>query len=150
MHFKCISPGRPQRGGPQKRRGYWTGCVLEHSLNPAARLVSLAAVTSAGEPGNTRSTTVHSEDVLKKIIALALAGGLVFGAVSAQTITVAMGAGAVTFVLHDTNVQPTSQVSGQICDSLVGPGEGLEVDPGLAESWEAVDDTTWVFNLRDD
>jgi len=87
---------------------------------------------------------------LKKIIALALAGGLVFGAVSAQTITVAMGADPVTFDLHNTNDQPTSQISRQIYDTLVVQNENLEIDPGLAESWEAVDDTTWVFNLRDD
>ncbi len=85
---------------------------------------------------------------MKKIIALALAGGLVFSAASAQTITIAMGADPVTFDLHNTNDQPTSQVSRQIYDTLVIQNEELELDPGLAESWDYVDDTTILFHLR--
>ena len=86
---------------------------------------------------------------MKKIIAALAVSGLLIGAASAQTITVAMGADPVTFDLHNTNDQPTSQVSRQIYDTLVVQNENLEIEPGLAESWEAVTDTSWVFNIRE-
>ena len=85
---------------------------------------------------------------MKKLITVLAAGGLLFSAASAQTITVAMGADPVTFDLHNTNDQPTSQISRQIYDTLVVQNENLEIEPGLAESWEAVSDTSWVFNIR--
>src|SRR5690625_4348530 len=90
------------------------------------------------------------EEILKKLAAIVLAGGLVFSAASAQTLTVALGADPVTFDLHQTNDQPTSQVSRQIYDTLVVQSEELELEPGLAESWEDVSETSYVFNLRDD
>lgn len=37
-----------------------------------------------------------------------------------------------------------------IYDPLVRRDENLEFGPGLAESWELVDDTTWRFKLRED
>ena len=87
--------------------------------------------------------------ILKKLIIALAAGGLIFSAASAQTITIATGADPVTFDLHNTNDQPTSQISRQIYDTLVVQNESLEIEPGLAESWEAVSDTSWVFNIRD-
>ena len=92
----------------------------------------------------------YMEEILKKLAAIVLAGGLVFSAASAQTLTVALGADPVTFDLHQTNDQPTSQVSRQIYDTLVVQSEELELEPGLAESWEDVSETSYVFNLRDD
>ena len=80
---------------------------------------------------------------------MAIVGALlVFSAAQAQTLNVAMGADPVTFDLQKTNDQPTSQVSRQIYDTLIVQGEDLELYPGLAESWEALDDTTWQFNIR--
>lgn len=85
---------------------------------------------------------------MKRIFIAIVGALLVFSAAQAQTLNVAMGADPVTFDLQKTNDQPTSQVSRQIYDTLIVQGEDLELYPGLAESWEALDETTWQFNLR--
>ena len=89
------------------------------------------------------------DTLLKKYLIALAAASLVAGTVAAQTITVALGADPVTFDLHNTNDQPTSQISRQIYDTLIVQGEDLELEPGLAVSWEPVDETTWQLNLRD-
>lgn len=67
----------------------------------------------------------------------------------AQTITVGQGADAVTLDPHGTNDQPSARVMRQIYDTLIIQQEDLELVPGLAESWEQLDDTTWEFTLRE-
>jgi peptide/nickel transport system substrate-binding protein len=49
---------------------------------------------------------------------------------------------------HFHNLGPNNQIRRHIFESLTDTDETQLVQPGLAESWEAVDDTTWVFNLR--
>lgn len=86
---------------------------------------------------------------MKKLLSALAISTLLAGGALAQTINVAIGADPVTFDIHRTNDQPTSQVSRQIYDTLVVQTEELELVPGLAESWEQTDDVTWVFNLRE-
>ncbi|WP_276254812.1 ABC transporter substrate-binding protein [Halomontanus rarus] len=38
----------------------------------------------------------------------------------------------------------------QVLEPLVGTSEAMEPEPLLATDWEATDDTTWVFDLRED
>jgi peptide/nickel transport system substrate-binding protein len=45
-------------------------------------------------------------------------------------------------------IQYSATIGGTVFNALVSLGEDMEIVPGLAESWEQVDDTTWVFNLR--
>lgn len=84
---------------------------------------------------------------MKRLLILVATLGLLGGAV-AQTITVAQGADAVTLDPQGQNDQPSARVRAQIYDTLVVQNEDLELEPGLAESWEQVDDTTWIFNIR--
>lgn len=86
---------------------------------------------------------------MRKVFIAIIGALLLFSTAQAFTLNVAMGADPVTFDLHATNDQPTSQVSRQIYDTLIVQGEDLELYPGLAESWEALDDTTWQLNLRE-
>jgi peptide/nickel transport system substrate-binding protein len=88
------------------------------------------------------------EETLKKLFTAVAASLLIAGSAAAHTVTVAIGADPVTFDIHRTNDQPTSQVARQIYDTLVVQTEDLELAPGLAESWQQTDDVTWVFNLR--
>lgn len=44
----------------------------------------------------------------------------------------------------------TNPVVSQITESLLYYDENNELQPYLCESWEAVDDTTYVYNVRDD
>ena len=41
-----------------------------------------------------------------------------------------------------------STVLANLCPSLIRLGPEMQYEPGLAESWEATDPTTWVFDLR--
>lgn len=65
-----------------------------------------------------------------------------------EVLVVGTGADAVTLDPHGTNDQPSSRVSKQIYDTLIFQTEELDLIPGLAESWEEVDDRTFEFKLR--
>lgn len=63
-------------------------------------------------------------------------------------LVVAQGADAKMLDPHGTNDQPSSRVMKQIYDRLVEQTEDMELVPGLAESWENIDDSTVEFKLR--
>ncbi|SHH84177.1 peptide/nickel transport system substrate-binding protein [Caloranaerobacter azorensis DSM 13643] len=86
------------------------------------------------------------------VLALALAGCGQKPAEEAKgqkdTIVVAQSADAKSLDPHATNDSTSSNVMTQIYDTLVYATEDMEIQPGLAESWNQVDDTTWEFNIR--
>jgi peptide/nickel transport system substrate-binding protein len=49
---------------------------------------------------------------------------------------------------HFVNVQPNNLVAWHVFDALTRVDENARLVPGLAESWKAVDATTWEFKLR--
>lgn len=49
---------------------------------------------------------------------------------------------------HMSTDQQTSVMTTHIYDTLVQHDKDLNIQPGLAESWKAVDDVTWEFKLR--
>lgn len=51
---------------------------------------------------------------------------------------------------HGMNDTATTNVTTQLFDRLTAYEADGTVIPSLAESWEAVDETTWEFKLRDD
>lgn len=65
-----------------------------------------------------------------------------------DTLVVGQGADAVSLDPHATNDQPSSRVSKQIYETLVGQNEAMELEPALAESWTKVDDLTFEFKLK--
>ena len=65
-----------------------------------------------------------------------------------DTLVVASAADAVTFDIHNTNDSATTRVARQIYETLIRQTEDLELVPSLAESWEAIDDTTYEFKLK--
>ncbi|MCL7749881.1 glutathione ABC transporter substrate-binding protein [Halalkalibacter alkaliphilus] len=56
---------------------------------------------------------------------------------------------AVALDPHGSNDTPSSNVAQNIYEALVEQDEDMELQPGLAESWEMVDDLTWEFYLRE-
>lgn len=86
--------------------------------------------------------------VLACALVLVLAIGAGAQVASAQTLTVAQGADAVSLDPHQTNDQPSSRVMSQIYDTLIIQTEELELVPGLAESWTQLSDLEWEFKLR--
>ncbi len=47
-------------------------------------------------------------------------------------------------------IQYATTIRNTVFDSLVGLDENMNIVPKLAESWEQLDETTWVFHLRRD
>ena len=66
-----------------------------------------------------------------------------------DTLTLASGADAITFDIQATNTQSTTRIARQIYETLIFQGDDLSLSPGLAEKWETVDDTTYVFHLKE-
>ena len=49
---------------------------------------------------------------------------------------------------HYHNPGPNNAIARHIFDRLVDDNEKQQLQPGLAESWKPVNDTTWEFKLR--
>lgn len=64
-------------------------------------------------------------------------------------LVVAQGADAPTLDPIGENDQPSARVTEQIFDTLLEQDEDMEIQPGLAEDWEQIDDTTYEFELRE-
>lgn len=65
-----------------------------------------------------------------------------------DTLVVADGASSTSLDPRAANNNVSSRVMVQIYDTLVEQDENIQIQPGLAESWEQVDDVTTVFHLR--
>lgn len=55
---------------------------------------------------------------------------------------------AVVLDPHANNDNASSRVMRQIYETLVNQNENMELEPGLAESWEKIDDLTFEFKLK--
>ena len=86
-----------------------------------------------------------------------LAGYLVFVAAcllgaaagaSAQTLTIGVRAGPESIDPEYTGTGTHAEAAKHIFDTLVWSGDQLQLEPGLAESWRPLDDTSWEFKLR--
>jgi peptide/nickel transport system substrate-binding protein len=85
---------------------------------------------------------------MKRIALAAMTVFLLSAQARAQELTVGL-AGAVTSMdPHFHNLSPNNGVAAHLFSSLVGQDEKLRLRPELAESWRALDDTTWEFKLR--
>lgn len=74
---------------------------------------------------------------------MAIAGGA-----SAQELRVGISAELSAMDPHYHNVSPNNMLARHIYQPLVGQDEKQTLTPLLAESWKAIDDTTWEFKLR--
>lgn len=83
--------------------------------------------------------------------AASLAAALALGAAghaAAQTLTIGVRAGPESIDPHFTATGTHAEALKHVFDTLVWSGDGLQLEPRLAESWRAVDPTTWEFKLR--
>ena len=69
-------------------------------------------------------------------------------AASAQTLTMGVRAGPEFIDPHFSALGVHVEALKHIFDTLVRSNETLQVEPSLAESWKAIDATTWEFKLR--
>jgi len=88
---------------------------------------------------------------VKHLRGLVIGGTMVaLGAIpaAAQELTYASQGDPRTLDPHAMNEQLTLSIQTQIYDTLVGRGKNLELQPGLATSWQAVGEKTWRFTVR--
>lgn len=68
--------------------------------------------------------------------------------VLAQELTIGLASEPTAMDPHFHNLGPNNSLLSHIFNALVLQDEKQNLQPGLAESWKAVDDTTWEFKLR--
>ncbi len=73
---------------------------------------------------------------------------LLASSVSAQTLTIGVRGGPDSIDPHFTATGTHAEALKHVFDTLVWSGDGLELEPRLAESWKPLNDTTWEFKLR--
>ena len=86
--------------------------------------------------------------LLIKLTAAAMLAGLAATAAVAQTLTIGVRGGPDSIDPHFTATGTHAESLKHIFDTLTWSGDGLEVQPRLAESWKPIDATTWEFKLR--
>jgi peptide/nickel transport system substrate-binding protein len=70
------------------------------------------------------------------------------GAAAAQDLRIGLASEPTAMDPHYHNLSPNNSLLSHIFESLVGQDERQRLTPDLAESWKAVDATTWEFKLR--
>ncbi len=80
----------------------------------------------------------------------AFAAGLLLAALGAygQELVVGLSATVSSMDPHFHNLSPNNSLADHVYGQLVRNDERQRMQPGLAESWKAVDDLTWEFRLR--
>ena len=66
----------------------------------------------------------------------------------AQTLTIGVRAGPDSIDPHFSASGTTAEALKHVFETLVWSGDGLNLEPRLAESWRAINNTTWEFKLR--
>jgi peptide/nickel transport system substrate-binding protein len=74
--------------------------------------------------------------------------GLMALPAAAQTLTLGISAPPANMDPHYYTLTPSIMLSTHIFETLVRRDENARLQPGLAESWKLIDETTWEFKLR--
>ncbi|MCG8509566.1 MAG: ABC transporter substrate-binding protein, partial [Rhodospirillales bacterium] len=74
---------------------------------------------------------------------------LLAGAASAAELTIGLKSEPSSMDPHYHNLSPNNAMSVHVFDKLIAQDHVQNLSPGLAVSWEAIDDLTWEFKLRE-
>jgi peptide/nickel transport system substrate-binding protein len=83
-----------------------------------------------------------------RIAAAVLFAAAVVTSSHAQELRIGLAAEPTSMDPHFHNLSPNNSLLGHVFERLVDQDERQRMVPGLAESWRAIDDTTWEFKLR--
>lgn len=81
-------------------------------------------------------------------IAVAVLSLALWGFAQAQDLRIGLASEPTSMDPHYHNLSPNNSLLSHIFESLVDQDERQRLQPGLAESWKPIDDTTWEFKLR--
>ena len=94
--------------------------------------------------------TAHAKPFPLAPFALAaIFAALALGGAEAKDLTIGVSAEASSIDPHFHSLTPNIQVRWNTFESLIAQDDKQAVKPALATKWEAVDDTTWRFHLRE-
>jgi peptide/nickel transport system substrate-binding protein len=82
------------------------------------------------------------------VAGLAAASLSVAAPAAAQELTIGLSTPVTTMDPHFHNLTPNNSIAKHIFETLVHQDEQQALKPGLAESWKALDNTTWEIRLR--
>jgi peptide/nickel transport system substrate-binding protein len=82
-----------------------------------------------------------------RILVLLAAAAASFASV-AQELSIGLSTPVTTLDPQFHNLSPNSSMARHVFQALTSNDEQQNLKPGLAESWKALDDTTWEFKLR--
>ena len=85
---------------------------------------------------------------MRLLFTAALCSAALVTSAAAQTLTIGVRGGPDSIDPHFTATGTHAEALKHVFDTLVWSGDGLELEPRLAESWKVVNDTTWEFKLR--
>ncbi|MEM7743018.1 MAG: ABC transporter substrate-binding protein [Pseudomonadota bacterium] len=85
---------------------------------------------------------------LKKTLGMLAATTLLATPVMAEDLTIGLSSEPTAIDPHFHNLGPNNAMSRHIFGTLIGQNEKQQLNPGLALTWEAIDDLTWEFKLR--
>ena len=68
--------------------------------------------------------------------------------VAAEDLTIGLSSEPSSVDPHYHNLGPNNMVAFHMFDRLIDQDQNQQLQPGLAESWKAVDETTWELKLR--
>ena len=83
-----------------------------------------------------------------RLVVAAIAALLAAPLARAADLRIGMSADVTSIDPHFVNITPNNNVAWHIFEALTDVDEDVRLIPGLAESWRAVDPTTWEFRLR--
>ncbi len=82
-------------------------------------------------------------------IGAVLASAMLASPAWSEELTIGLGSEATAIDPHFHNLGPNNALARHIFDRLILQNELQQLEPGLAVSWEPVDDLTWEFKLRE-
>lgn len=109
----------------------------------SGRKAFLPSIQQNACPGDQKMT-----QNIRRLALAATTSLMLSGAAGAQTLNLGVRAGPEGVDPHFTATGTHAEALKHVFDTLVTSGANLQLEPGIAESWRAIDNTTWEFKLR--
>lgn len=82
------------------------------------------------------------------VATIVIAASALIGAASAKDLRIGLSAEPSAMDPHYHNLTPNNSLLSHVFERLIENDEKQNLIPGLAESWKAINETTWEFKLR--